>query len=146
MRDRLREKYDYDISIPNSLNKLYCTFTEPNNLDYTINNIMDNYTILYDKIFVLESDNKDEYIITYNLDGNNISKIPEQTINVHRKKITNTLYTINALNKYIVLNNNGISSKSFDVDWYSLKNTILLTQKNDLKMLKTKIKTIVSTR
>jgi hypothetical protein len=33
------------------------------------------------------------------LTKNNVSEIPENTILVHRKKETNTLYTINALNE-----------------------------------------------
>jgi hypothetical protein len=45
----------------------------------------------------------DEYVCTYNVDQPNINNIPENTILVHRKKETNTLYTINALNELIKL-------------------------------------------
>ena len=63
------------------------------------------YTIIYNKLFVLEIVGKDEYVITYNVDQGNVQTIPDNTILVHRKKESNTLYTINALNELIKKNN-----------------------------------------
>jgi hypothetical protein len=97
---------------------------------------------MYNKIFVLQSNNG-EYVCTYNVDNGNINDLPGNTILVHRKKESNTLYTINALNELIKQLNNGIVDTSFKVEWNHYRNTILLTQQNELKQLKTKISKIV---
>ena len=81
--------------------QLLCTFSKKEVLDDTINLIVKHYDIVFNKLYVLndEGDNK-MAIITYNvnyennLDYNSVSN----TISIHRKKQTNTLYTINALN------------------------------------------------
>ncbi len=80
-------------------NKLFCTFTDPQNLDALIEDIKAKYSIIYNKMFVLEIIGKEEYVITYNVEHANVSYIPENTILVHRKKESNTLYTINKINK-----------------------------------------------
>ena len=80
-------------------NKLFCTFTDLEGLDALIEDIRSKYTIIYNKMFVLEIVGKDEYVVTYNVDQGNVQTIPENTILVHRKKESNTLYTINALNE-----------------------------------------------
>ena len=82
-------------------NKLFCTFTDLEGLDALLEDIQSKYTIIYNKMFVLEIVGKDEYVVTYNVDQGNVQTIPENTILVHRKKESNTLYTINALNELI---------------------------------------------
>jgi hypothetical protein len=62
---------------------------------------------------------------------------------VHRKKESNTLYTINALNELIKSLNGGVVDTRFQIDWQHYKNTILLTQQNELKQLRTKIHEII---
>ena len=80
-------------------NKLFCTFTAPEELDNTLNTLTTKYTILYSKIFVLESLSTEEYVCTYNIDTFNMEQqsVLPNTILLHRKKESNTLYTINAL-------------------------------------------------
>ena len=91
-----------DIKIIGDLNnKLFCTFTDLDGLEELIEDIKSKYDIIYNKLFVLEIVGKDEYVITYNVDQTNLSSIPDNTILVHRKKESNTLYTINALNELI---------------------------------------------
>jgi hypothetical protein len=87
--------------------------------------------------------NNDEFVLTYNIDHGNISSIPENTILVHRKKESNTLYTINALNELIKSLNGGVVDTRFPINWNHYKNTILLTQQNELRQLKTKIHQII---
>ncbi len=94
---------------------------------------------MYNKLFVLQIKNSDEYVVTYNIDQGNITSIPENTILVHRKKESNTLYTINALNELIKQLNNGVVDTKYKVNWNHYKNSILLTQHNDFKQLQTKI-------
>tara|TARA_R110000772_G_scaffold182092_2_gene293369 strand:+ start:384 stop:851 length:468 start_codon:yes stop_codon:yes gene_type:complete len=128
----------------NSLNnKLFCTFTDLEGLDPLIESIRSKYTIIYNKLFVLEIKDKDEYVVTYNVDQTNLSSIPENTILVHRKKESNTLYTINALNELIKKLNGGVVDTRFKIDWKHYSNCILLTQHNDLTQLNTKIYKII---
>jgi hypothetical protein len=124
-------------------NKLFCTFTDPTNLDVLIEDIKAKYSIIYNKMFVLEIIGKEEYVITYNVEHANVSYIPENTILVHRKKESNTLYTINALNELIKKLNGGVVDTRFAINWNHYKNCILLTQHNELNQLNTKIFKII---
>jgi hypothetical protein len=124
-------------------NKLFCTFTNLDNIDDTVENIKNSYTIMYDKIFVLYIKGTDEYTITYNIDQSNMSSIPYNTILVHRKKESNTLYTINALNELIKTLNSGVVDSRFPINWQHYRNSILLTNQGDLKQLNTKIYKII---
>ena len=99
---------------------------------------------MYNKIFVLHVKQNDEYVCTYNVDQGNLNDILENTILVHRKKETNTLYSINALNELIRKLNGGIEDSNYKVDWANYRNSILLTQHNELKELKTKIFRIIN--
>lgn len=123
----------------NTRNKLFCTFTRKEELTETVARIVNNNVISHDKIFVLESKQSPEYICTYNIDSPSQSNIPSNTILLHRKKETNTLYTINALNTLIRSLNEGILDTSFIINWPNYRNTILLTQGEDIRILETKI-------
>lgn len=132
--------HDYNMS-----GKLYCTFTIPEKLDETISEITRRYSILYNKIFVLESPDSSEYICTYNVDSGNIADIMRGTITLHRKKEWNVLYSINALNALIRSLNEGFLNDRFAVNWEDYKNCILLTNgPNELRKLNTKIHQIVN--
>ena len=124
-------------------NKLFCTFTDPQNLDVLVEDIKAKYSIIYNKMFVLEIIGKEEYVITYNVEHANVSYIPDNTILVHRKKESNTLYTINALNELIKKLNGGVVDTKFAINWNHYKNFILLTQHNELNQLNTKIFKII---
>jgi hypothetical protein len=107
---------------------------------------MHKYTILYSKIFVLESLSSDEFICTYNIDTLNMEQqsVLPNTILLHRKKESNSLYTINALNLLIRSLNHGILDTNYKINWVDYKNSIMLVQNNDLNIIKTKIYKIVS--
>jgi len=124
-------------------NKLFCTFTNLEGLDTLIEDIKSQYEIIYNKLFVLEIVGKEEYVVTYNVEQANVSTIPENTILVHRKKESNTLYTINALNELIKKLNGGVVDTKFRIDWQHYRNCILLTQHNELNQLNTKIFKII---
>jgi len=124
-------------------NKLFCTFTNLENLDSLLEEITSRYTIIYNKMFVLEIVGKDEFVVTYNVDQGNVQTIPDNTILVHRKKESNTLYTINALNELIKKLNGGVVDTKYQVDWQHYRNCVLLTQHNDLNQLNTKIYKII---
>jgi len=124
-------------------NKLFCTFTTLEGIDKTILEITSSYDILYKKIFVLYIKNNDEYVCTYNVEPSSVDEILPETILVHRKKESNTLYTINALNELIKKLNDGVVDVNYKVNWQHYRNTILLTQHNELKQLRTKIHKIL---
>ncbi len=133
-----------DIQILGDLNnKLFCTFTDLEGMDALIEDIKAKYDIIYNKLFVLEIVGKNEYVITYNVDQTNLNSIPDNTILVHRKKESNTLYTINALNELIKKLNGGVVDTSYKIDWQHYRNCVLLTQHNDLNQLNTKIHKII---
>ena len=134
---------DNPINFTDLNNKLFCTFTTLEGVDELVNSLQRKYTIMYNKIFVLEVKNNNEYVLTYNIEMANLSSIPENTILVHRKKESNTLYTINALNELIKSLNGGVVDTRYQIDWPHYKNTILLTQQNELKQLRTKIYQII---
>ena len=126
------------------LNKLFCTFSSPADLEETVATINRKYSILFDKIFILESPQSDELICTYNIDTGNMAASPmANTILLHRKKESNTLYTINALNTLIKSLNSGVLDTRFIVNWQDYKNSILLTNGPDLRKLDTAIHKIV---
>ena len=124
-------------------NKLFCTFTTEADLDNLINTINKKYTILYSKIFVLHSKSSDEYICTYNVDFSNVANFLDNTILVHRKKESNTLYTINALNTLIKELNEGRLDPNYRVDWNDYRNCILLTRGTELKRINTRLHKII---
>ena len=132
--------YESTITKPQDLNnRLLCTFTRLEDLDDLLSSITSKYDIMYNKIFVLHIKSNDEYVCTYNVEQGNVNSIPQNTILVHRKKESNTLYTINALNELIKKLNGGVVDTKFPINWQHYRNTVLLTQHNELKQLKTKI-------
>ena len=142
---RMYDQYDYDFTFENLLmnNRLFCTFTAIEDLEELVSELSRRYSIMYNKMFVLHVKSNNEYVITYNVDQGNINDIPENTILVHRKKESNTLYTINALNELIKKLNGGVVDTNYTVNWQHYRNCILVTQHNEIKQLNTKIFKIV---
>jgi hypothetical protein len=127
------------------MNKLFCSFTTKEGLEERLQEINREYKIMYGKIFVLESPDSEEYMCTYNIEIEGSStKILGNTILLHRKKESNTLYTINALNTLIKSLNGGVLDTTFMINWPDYKNSILLTQGDDLRKLNTSIHKIVN--
>jgi hypothetical protein len=124
-------------------NRLFATFTQQENIEDLISDLSTSYDIMYKKMFVLFVKSTNEYVITYNVEQGNINSIPVNTILVHRKKESNTLYTINALNDLIRKLNGGAVDPTFRIEWQHYRNCILLTQQGEVKQLNTKIFKIV---
>ena len=129
--------------------QLLCTFAIRSRIDDITRIIMECNDILYNKIYVFENLNDDSQLIcTYNVsyeDGPLSEDIPN-TISLHRKKQTNTLYSINALNEVIRSLNNGVLDKKFPVPWEQYSNTLLLTNENGLNKIPTKLYRIINTK
>ena len=126
--------------------QLLATFTTKTDLETTIENIKGAYTIAFGKIYVLQNeDNVNELICTYNVDlsaGADFNDV-KGTISLHRKKHTNTLYTINALNEVIADLNNGVVDSKYIVPWENFQNTLLVTNSDGLNKINTRIYKII---
>jgi len=110
--------------------QLLCTFVKRNTLNKTIEELMSAYEIIFDKIYVFQNDEDTEDLFcTYNVDAINLGRFIDNTISLHRKKQTNSLYTINSLNEIIKSLNGGVLDKSFEIPWENYQNSILLTNR-----------------
>jgi hypothetical protein len=126
--------------------QLLCTFTTKEDVDKIIKDINNAYSIAFSKIYVLQNEeNTNELICTYNVDANGgvDYNAVKGTISLHRKKHSNTLYTINALNEVVANLNNGIIDSKFIVPWENFKNTLLITNSEGLNKINTRIYKIV---
>lgn len=121
--------------------QLLCTFTTKDELQTTLETIKQTYYIVYNYIYVLQNKaNLEELYITYNIDTQYKPTVPlRDTILVHRKKQSNTLYTINALNELVKEENGGKADKDFIVDWDKFRNTIIVTNTEGTKKISTRI-------
>jgi len=125
--------------------QLLCTFTNEKSLNKTVSQIIEGYKILFNKIYIFQNTDDDSQLIcTYNVEKNNqVFSENTDTISLHRKKQTNTLYTINALNTVIRNKNDGVLDKSYSIDWTEFQNTLLLTNNEGLSIIPTKIHNII---
>ena len=126
--------------------QLLCTFSTKKDIESTIATISSAYTIMFNKIYVLQNeDNTNELICTYNVDTQNgvDYNAVSGTISLHRKKHSNTLYTINALNECIKNLNNGIMDDKFVIPWENFKNMLLVTNSEGLNKINTRIYKII---
>lgn len=127
--------------------QLLCTFTNKKEIDSIIGNIKKSYEIIFNKIYVLQNENDDnELICTYNIntDGGVDYNDVKNTISLHRKKYSNTLYTINALNEVIKNLNNGVLDIKFLIPWENFSNMILVVNSSGLNKIPTRIYKIIS--
>ena len=127
--------------------QLLCTFSTKSELDNTIQKIKGAYNIAFKKIYVFQNEEKvKELVCTYNVDleqGSVDYNAVVNTISLHRKKHSNTLYTINALNEVIANLNNGVVDSKFVVPWENFKNTLLVTNAEGLNRIPTRIYKII---
>ena len=106
--------------------QLLCTFAHLNDVNIVTDYIQQNYTIPESRIFIFAAGhNQNTLYCTYNALYSD--RRGQNTISIHRKKETNTLYTVNALNEVIVAVNNGVLDKSYQLDWSQFQNSFILT-------------------
>ena len=139
--------------IPGSDQKtvLLASFINRPELDNSVNQIKQNFVIIGSKIFVLKNkEDNDKLILTYNILLND-EKIKFDccipgTIALHRKKETNTLYTLNSLNTIIMEETQkSIVDKSHKINWTNYLNCILITHKiKGLIKIETELETIIN--
>ena len=109
--------------------QLLCTFAHKSDLNLVTDYIQSNYVIPEQRIFVFYNANDSDMLYcTYNI-SETINRT-SNTISVHRKKETNTLYTVNSLNEIIRRINNGVLDKTYQLEWHNYRNSLLLTDEN----------------
>lgn len=116
--------------------QLLCTFTNEGEFENIVDTILKTFELFSRKIFVLKLQPSNELVVSYNIIPNSSSFLPS-TIMVHRKKESNTMYTINALNRLITTENGGVLDKSFQVDWQKYRNSVILTDGDGYKVMRT---------
>lgn len=125
--------------------QLVCTFVKKYQIEDMLDEIRREFTVLNDKAFLLKSTElTNELVLSYNVLLDSHKTFLPGSILVHRKKETNTIYTINALNELIMNLNNGILDKSYSIDWIKYQDTMLLKKPEGLKMLKMEIVKVYS--
>ncbi len=124
--------------------QLICVFSTEDLIDNSIEMIDKTYEVVYKRIFVLSIQDSPELICSFNVEKGNTRKQLPAAMLVHRKKETNTMYTINSLNALIRQENNGVLDTKFSVDWTKYANALLVTSNNELKVLHTKVYQIIN--
>ncbi len=119
--------------------QLLCTFAHRKDLDLILDYIVSSYVISEQRLFVFSDENiYNDMYVTFNVETADTKRIAN-TILVHRKKETNTMYTVNALNVIIREANNGVLDKSFIINWNAYRNSILLTSDDSLRHVRLKM-------
>ena len=117
--------------------QLLCTFAHKTDVDLILDYIKNVYATIDRQIFIFSNQNDDsELFCTYNIDKSERHLKVPSTISIHRKKDTNTLYTVNALNLIIQKSNNGVLDKSFIINWEVYTNSLILTNGSDVRIIK----------
>lgn len=116
--------------------QLVCTFVRKHQIEDTLDEISESFSVLNNRVFLLKSINiHNELILSYNVILDSYKDFLPGSILVHRKTETNTIYTINALNELIMNLNNGILDKKYPIDWQNYKDTMMLKKPDGLKFL-----------
>jgi hypothetical protein len=124
--------------------QLLCAFANSTNYNQIIDGVKNQYDLVDRKIFVFVNEkNLKELYLTFNILKGHINNRYKGIISVHRKKQTNTLYTLNAMNKLIADENNGVFDKKFQLNWDLYQNCIILTNEIGVKIVPLKLFSIV---
>ena len=130
----------------NDKRQLLCTFSSLVSYKVLIEEIKKFYKVCNNRFFVFSNVNvPSDVFVTYNIlnDGKEFPKFPN-TISIHRKKQTNTLYTLNAMNQIIKDENGGKFDKTFSVNWELYNNSLIITGDPSIRILPIKMVEIIS--
>jgi hypothetical protein len=122
--------------------QLLCTFSSIRSYQKDIDALAKYYMIDGNRVYVLQNAaNLDDLFLTYNVVKSAGIFYPK-TISVHRKKDVNVIYSINALNELVKLENDGEFSAQVDISWDKYRNSLITTKDGKLKITSTKLLTI----
>tara|TARA_B100000212_G_C27313799_1_gene506967 strand:- start:82 stop:525 length:444 start_codon:yes stop_codon:yes gene_type:complete len=102
-----------------------------------VEEIVNNLSLTNKYIFLLQlREEPHKKILTYNAitEKNQPFNPRLYTIRIHRKKQTNTLYTINALNAAIASQHEGKTGKHLKLDWDEYKDSLILSTHKKLNV------------
>ena len=119
---------------------LLCTFTNSNDVRKCAEDVLGFYEVYSKRIFAFSNlKNPKEVYLTYNV-LNMQRGAPKflNTILIHRKKQTNTLYTLNAMNK-LIEEENGRADNTYIVNWSLYENSLIITGEISIRVIPLKI-------
>lgn len=123
--------------------QLLCTFTKYQLFNDDIVSLTQYYNIVDGKIYVLQSGaNQDDIFLTFNAEKTS-GQFHVNTISVHRKKEYNVIYSINALNEIIKLENGGKVSSSYQINWEQYRNSFVAAKGGNVKVTPTRLIKII---
>jgi len=99
--------------------------------------IVNNLNLTNNLIFLMsQKGESDRLFLTYNAITERGKRFHPSlyTMRVHRKKQTNTLYTINALNHAVAAEHDGKTGRDLKLNWENYQNSILLTAGKKLQV------------
>lgn len=108
--------------------QLLCTFSNVSDVKNVTIQIYKFYKIYNNCIFVFyNTKDAKELFVTYNIfsDDKEFPKFPN-TISIHRKKQSNTLYTLNSLNR-LIEDECGKKDSNYILDWSLYKDSLIIT-------------------
>ena len=124
--------------------QLLCTFATTTDFKKASEEVMQFYEVYSKRMFIFSNTkNPNEIFLTYNVLNmqRNAPKFPN-TILIHRKKQTNTLYTLNAMNK-LIEEENGQLDKSYVVNWKLYENSLIITGDVSIRIIPLKIHSVI---
>lgn len=126
--------------------QLLCRFSDSKRYADHIEYIKCNVTLLDNRIFVFANEDRlSEIYLTFHIDKSSSSSCRvANTISLHRKKHTNTLYTLNAMNRLIEDENGGKLDKNFQLNWEYYKNSIILINDPGVRIVPLRLFSIVN--
>jgi hypothetical protein len=124
--------------------QLLATFSYRHQILPTLKNILEYYVLANGCIYIFDNeDNKREVIFTYNIYHSQNDGMLPNTILVHRKKESNTLYTINALNALIMEINNGVLDINYQLSWKNYENMLIIISSDILQRIRINLSEVI---
>jgi len=119
---------------------LLCTFSNKNTFKKTVDDIRDFYEVYINRVFAFSNTkNLDEVYLTYNvLNLNKDAPKFVNTILIHRKKQTNSLFTINSMNR-LIEEENGERDSNYQIDWSLYKDCLIITGDISVRIIPLKL-------
>ena len=120
--------------------QLLCTFSTTNDFKKTTDDVLKFYEVYNKRVFAFcNTKNPKEIFLTYNVLNmhRDAPKFPN-TILIHRKKQTNTLYTLNAMNR-LIEEEHGSLDKTYVVNWKFYENSLIITGDISVRIIPLKI-------
>ena len=119
--------------------QLLCTFAKIQTYSDEIAALFKYYNIPDGKVYVLQSGTiLDDVFLTYNAEKSTSEFYPH-TMSMHRKKEFNIIYSINALNELIRQENNGVVSRSYQINWQAYSNSLITAREGKVKITPTRL-------